>query len=114
MALTHYIIVRKDMPTGAACAQITHAAGESFFYYKPKRLGLLEEGTVAVVLGVENQNCLKYYAKRLRQAGIKFVMIRENEGPLANQVTAIGVVPTEDRETVRAVLKRVPLLDEFN
>lgn len=31
--LTHYIIVRRDLPFGVACAQIAHAAGESFFAF---------------------------------------------------------------------------------
>lgn len=33
MPLTHYVIVRRDLPFGQICAQITHAAGESFFAF---------------------------------------------------------------------------------
>jgi hypothetical protein len=29
--LTHYVIVRRDLPFGVLCAQLTHAAGESFY-----------------------------------------------------------------------------------
>lgn len=29
--LTHYIVVRRDLPLGAVCSQIAHAAGESFY-----------------------------------------------------------------------------------
>lgn len=31
MTLTHYIIVRRDLPPGHMCAQVAHAAGESFY-----------------------------------------------------------------------------------
>lgn len=30
-ALTHYIVVRRDLPVGVIYAQIAHAAGESFY-----------------------------------------------------------------------------------
>lgn len=29
--LTHYIVVRRDLPLGVLAAQVTHAAGESFY-----------------------------------------------------------------------------------
>lgn len=31
--LTHYVIIRRDLPVGVMCAQIVHAAGESFAAY---------------------------------------------------------------------------------
>jgi peptidyl-tRNA hydrolase len=31
MDLTHYLVVRRDLPLGALLAQLAHAAGESFF-----------------------------------------------------------------------------------
>jgi hypothetical protein len=31
VVLTHYVIVRRDLPFGTLCAQLTHAAGESFY-----------------------------------------------------------------------------------
>lgn len=32
-ALTHYVVVRRDLPFGVVLAMLTHAAGESFFRY---------------------------------------------------------------------------------
>lgn len=29
--LTHYVVVRRDLPFGVICAQLVHAAGESFY-----------------------------------------------------------------------------------
>ena len=112
--LTHYILIRKDIPTGAATAQIVHAAGESFYLFGAntgfrKSVG----GTVAVVLGVRDERALKYYARRLRDAEINAIVIKENSGPLAGQFTAIGVFPTRDRESVRKVLKKLMPLKEF-
>lgn len=31
MTLTHYIVVRRDLPFGTTCAMVAHAAGESFY-----------------------------------------------------------------------------------
>ena len=33
MPLTHYIVVRRDLPFGILAAQIAHAAGESFYAF---------------------------------------------------------------------------------
>lgn len=33
MALTHYIVVRRDLPFGILAAQVAHAAGESFYAF---------------------------------------------------------------------------------
>lgn len=107
--LVHYIIVRRDMPTGAACAQITHAAGESACYC----MWYLPKDTIAVVLGVRDEKQLKYYAKRLVKAKIEHIQVNENAGPLAGQMTAVGVVPTRNREAVFKVLKKLNPLREF-
>ena len=116
MPLTHYIIVRRDMPLGVVCAQVTHAAGESFYIYGERVNEPYEpldiEGTVAVVLGVRNEKSLLYYHKRLYKARIAHIPILENAGPFAGQYTAIGVLPTTDRASVRSVLKKLmPLSD---
>lgn len=36
MNLTHYIIVRRDLPFGVILASVAHAAGESFYAIAPK------------------------------------------------------------------------------
>lgn len=115
MGLTHYILIRRDIPAGHACAQITHAAGESFWFYA--HWGghrHFPEGTVAVVLGVRNERALRYYAKRLSDAEVPFLTIVENAGLLAGQMTAIGVIPTADREKVFKVLKKLQPVREFD
>ena len=112
--LVHYILVRRDLPTGAACAQIVHAAGDSMAdfidYTWPAMPG---KRTIAVVLGVRDQKSLRYYQRRLIEAEISIIPIIENEGFLGGQLTAIGVVPTFDRERVRKVLKKLQPLQEF-
>lgn len=34
MTLTHYIVVRRDLPFGVTCAMVAHAAGESFYAFR--------------------------------------------------------------------------------
>src|SRR5262249_26483918 len=50
--LTHFIVVREDLETGIASAQIAHAAGES----SP---GDIPEGTYAIVLAVPDEASLE-------------------------------------------------------
>jgi len=116
MSLTHYIIVRRDMPLGVVCAQVTHAAGESF-----ARTCLWDNtvgshnlpGTVAIVLGARDEKQLKYYERRLEKAGVDYTAIHENAGFAAGQMTAIGCWPTEDRAKVFKVLKKLNPISEL-
>lgn len=52
--LTHYIVVRRDLPLGVILAQVTHAAGESFYKLaevaQRKSSGFLTRGSEVQVL----------------------------------------------------------------
>ena len=69
---------------------------------------------MAVVLGVRDEKQLKYYERRLTKAGISHVAINENAGFAAGQMTAIGVIPTEDRAKVFKVLKKLNPISELS
>jgi len=97
------VIVRADLPIGFACAQIVHAAGES----SP---GNLSPGTNAVVLAARNEAELAALERKLAQAGIPHVAIREPDPPWNGALTAIGLVPTDDRRKLKPLLSSLPLL----
>lgn len=98
--LTHYCIVRNDMPLGNICAQLVHAAGES----SP---GNLPKGTYAVVLQVPNEEALMQIHKQLLQYSIQHKLIREPD--LNDQATAIGIIPQERSPTIKKVLRKLYL-----
>ena len=108
MALTHYIIVRRDLPLGVVCAQVTHAAGESFGRWACGRstYDVWQSGTTAVVLGVGTQRRLLNLEKKLKRHHVPHVAVREPDAPWNGQLMAIGLYPTH-RELVS------PILDKF-
>lgn len=121
MPYTHYIIVRRDMPLGVVCAQVAHAAGESFASYVGNWNLLAQRGqattdptvseqTIVVVLGVSDEKKLKKLAKRLSAENIKHVSFREPD--MDNQMTAIGLYPCP-REDVRHILRRFDPIQEL-
>jgi peptidyl-tRNA hydrolase len=95
------VVVREDLPKGALAAHVCHAAGES---------GPAPPGSIAVVLAVQSEAELLIAAARLDARGIPYVLIREDAGPFAGQVTSIGVRPTHDRAAVRKALSSLPLV----
>jgi peptidyl-tRNA hydrolase len=92
--LTHYVIVRRDLPPGLMAAQIVHAAGES----APQRL---PPGTYAIVLAVNGPLDLEALSRRLSLADVRHTVVRESDPPYSGQATAIGVEPA-----LRSVLRR--------
>ncbi len=101
--LTHYVIVRSDLPLGFLVSQAVHAAGES----SP---GNLPHSTNAVVLAVPDETTLREYHARLERAGVAHVLVCEPDAPWNGQATAIGLAPVADRRPLRAVLSSLPLL----
>jgi peptidyl-tRNA hydrolase len=99
--LTHYIIVRPDLPIGVLAAQVTHAAGES----SP---GNLPPGTYAVVLAAEREKLLEL-EKFLRENGVKFKAVRESDTPYTGELMSIGLAP-QLKNNVRKFLSSLPLL----
>lgn len=85
--ITHYIIVRRDLPTGTICAQIAHAAGESF-----AQVG--DEPTTVVVLGAKSETDLLKLGRRLRRAKVyPHRIICEPDAPHYGNLMAIGIRP---------------------
>lgn len=102
--LNHFTVLRRDIPVGFAMAQNTHASGES--------AGLLgapvPEGTYAYCLQVANEDELLDVSRRLDEAGIAHVLVREPDEPWCGQATAIGVVPTRRKRAVDRVVGSLP------
>lgn len=128
MPLTHYVVVRRDLPTGVLLAMVAHAAGESFYRLacprsseKERLLSKQEVSgsspdwgsifnpaeTIAVVLGSRNEGRLTKLANALHNAGIQYVGIHEIDGDFAGQLMAIGVVPG-DKDRIS------PLVNDFH
>lgn len=101
-SLTHYCIVRKDLPLGVLSAQLIHAAGES----SP---GNLPEHTFAVCLAARDEAHLLEIEQKLLDLGIAHKAIREPDPPWNNALMAIGIYPCE-RSTARRITSSLPLL----
>lgn len=99
--LTHYVLVRDDLPKGMMAAQVVHAAGES----SP---GALPEGTFAVVLAASQEKLLEL-SEVLKAAGIGYKIIRENDPPYSGQIMSLGIQP-ERRSKLKKYLRYFPLL----
>lgn len=87
-------------------AQTVHAAGESASRYGQA----LPPHTRAVALGAADEAALEEAAARLSDRQIPHVVIREPDAPFFGARTAIGVVPTADRASVKKALGRLRLL----
>ena len=103
MTLTHYVIVRADLPIGFQAAQIVHAAGESVSCNLPPN-------TNAVVLQVDSEDELVAIGKRLAKSGIPHVPIYEPDPPYNGAYTAIGIVPVDDRKRLKPIIGKLSLL----
>lgn len=101
--LTHYCLVREDLPVGAIGAQLIHAAGES----SP---GDLPDGTFAVALAARSLGHIEHLERKLVQLEIPHVAVREPDAPYNGELVAIGIVPVEDRGLVKPVTGGLKLL----
>lgn len=100
--LTHFCIVRRDLPRGVLAAQLIHAAGES-----SERV---PEGTYAVALAAKNEGHLALIEQKLVDAGIPHHAVREPDSPWNGALMAIGLAPTSDRDSVQPITKSLRLL----
>lgn len=105
MKLTHYVVVRTDIPFGHQMAQLCHAAGESF-KSPPKIRG---EPIYAVVLSAKSEKELLELEQKFISFGVEHVSIREPDEPYFGQLMAIGLVPIE-RNRVSKFLSKLPLV----
>lgn len=100
-SLTHYCILREDLPFGTQAAQLIHAAGES----SP---GDLPEGTYAVALAAKSEKHLEFLEEKLRRLAIPHVAIREPDRD--HELMAIGIEPVADRKLVKKVTGNLALI----
>lgn len=100
--LTHYCIVRADLPFGAQAAQLIHAAGYS-------ATAPLPEGTYAIALHARDEPELRALAARLAAAGVAHKLIVEDDPPYAGQATAIGITPC-NRSPLKPYLAHLALV----
>lgn len=82
-------------------SHLVHAAGET---------GPTETGTHAVVLGARNEEELCTLTKLLSELEIPHRAVREPDPPYHNQLMAVGIFPTTDRNKLKPVTKRLRLL----
>lgn len=100
--LTHFCIVRRDLPWPVIAAQLIHAAGESSEQ--------LPVGTIAVALAAKNEDHLTFIEHKLQTLGIPHHAVREPDEPWNGALMAIGLQPTKDRSSVKPVTKKLQLL----
>ncbi|HLT39279.1 MAG TPA: hypothetical protein VK034_23505 [Enhygromyxa sp.] len=101
--LTHYCVIRQDLPRGVLAAQLIHAAGESAG-------GRLPESTIAVALAARDEAQLVEIEQQLRRSAIPHRAIREPDPPWHGALMAIGIEPVADRGAVRRVIGSLSLL----
>lgn len=100
--LTHYCVVRSDLPVGVQAAQLIHAAGQSVS--EP-----LAEGSYAIALHVKSEAELLALSKRLKTAAIDHALVVESDEPYSGQAMAIGINPM-DRKPLKPLLSSYPLV----
>ncbi len=84
--ITHYCIVRTDIPVGVAFANCVHAAGESAG-------GPVHSGTYAVALSAKSEQDLCSLADHLEARDVPVHRVVEAHGAYADQLMAIGISP---------------------
>lgn len=97
--LSHYCIVRGDVPRGLQAAYLVHAAGES----SP---GALPAGTRAVALHARDEPHIDALADQFREAGVPHEVVTEEDG----HRYAIGIRPAADIAPIRPVTSALPLV----
>lgn len=80
----HYCVTRNDLPLGVIAAQLVHAAGES----NPGG-----EHSYVVVLSVSSKEELLDIEKKLCDANIVHVAVREIDSPYNGELMTIGINP---------------------
>lgn len=96
-------MIRGDLPHGVQAAQLIHAAGES------AANAPVPPETRAVALAAPDEAALLALERRLREAGVHHVAIREPDAPHRGALMAIGL-PPQPREPLRPLLGKLNLL----
>ena len=101
--LTHYCVIRQDLPRGVLAAQLIHAAGESSRARLPPH-------TFAIALAARDEAHLESIEAALRRLDIPHCAIREPDPPWNGALMAIGIVPVADRGVVKPITGSLKLL----
>src|SRR3989304_3438138 len=101
--LTHYVIVRRDLPLDVMSAMLVHAAGESAVYYQDSYDGRFR-GARVVVLEVKDEFYLHRAKLKLLEADVQYVEVVESGEMYHGQLMAIGLVPVES-EAIEPVMR---------
>ncbi len=113
--MTHYVIVRRDLPYGLTLAMVGHAAGESFYaiqwarsvdapFQRVDAIGaMVIPRCTIVVLGARNESRLEWLRKRLAAAGVPHVPFYESDPPYEGQLMSIGLVPGSKEDLAKHV-----------
>lgn len=101
LPLTHYIIIREDLPSNIALVQAIHAASES---------GPTKKGDYAIALAAIDEPHLEQIESQLISHNIPHISIREPDEPYCGQIMAIGLVPVQERKSVRRVVGKLKLV----
>jgi hypothetical protein len=114
MTLTHYIVVRRDLPVGVLLAMVAHAAGESFYRLASTFTvaSFNPSETIAIVLGARNEGRLEKLAHALHADSVPCVEIHEVDGEYAGQLLAIGIVPG-DKSALAPFVRDFHMLKEL-
>lgn len=99
------VLVRLDIPTGAAAAQIAHASAHASLAFG-EHFAVNPRPAVAV-LGVKSEDELLKAANKLKQNGSEFVLIEETDWPIG--FTAIACKPEVKNGLSRKVLSKYRL-----
>jgi hypothetical protein len=96
VALTQYVVVRRDLDPLRIAIDTGHAAGEAFYEFA--KLSLAPEGfnpnkTTLILRGARNENKLLKLEQQLIEKRVPHVAVREPMAPWNGQLMAIGLVP---------------------
>lgn len=100
--LRHYVVIRKDLPSGVKLAQTIHAAGESVKFP-------VVSGTYAYALEVDDERALLDLSQKMSADGIQHRLICEPDEPYCGQAMAIGCEPTRDATKIRRLTRHLNL-----
>lgn len=99
--LHHYLVVRADIPLGAAMAQLAHAAGHTG--------GPAAVDAHVVVLATPDEDSLLELARKLELAGMEPTTIREPDPPWCGAAMALALEPRVRDRQLRRLVGKLPL-----
>lgn len=100
--IKHYCLIRADLPLGVMGAQLIHASRRS------SQGVSFDDSTRAVALVVPSELQLLSIERKLIAKKIPHVAVREPDRD--NELTAIGLAPSQETSAIKSILGNLPLL----